>query len=136
MKRDKRGEGGTDCWEKTALWVVGTIMLAEGASKVLTPMWLGKIFPGGGGVVVAGSYWLPWFELILGIGLFTRWRKGAGALTGGLLLSFCFYLFYAIAAGEQECGCGFVNMAPEGALARNALMLIGIWFGLRKTGLS
>lgn len=75
------------------------------------------------------AIWLPWFELVLGVCLFTGlWCEGALALTTGLLSLFWLVLIVNYFRGINV-GCGCFSSTPDEAapmlwyIGRDALLL-------------
>jgi len=123
--------------------VLGGVFLYSAATKVLDPAGFARsvaayvVVPQG--LVWPLAYFLPWLELLVGLGLITGLAlKGSALWANLLLLAFMAGLSANILAGSQaECGCFGVggSHTPAEALKRDLLLLplsLGcLWAGFR-----
>ena len=89
-------------------------------------------------LAVALALWVPWLELVLAVSLLSgRWRSGAEALTGLLLVAFIAVVVQAYFRGLSiDCGCYGSNLLSDGMdyavkLGENLLLLSALWLGGR-----
>lgn len=120
-------------WEALA-WllrmVVGCILIYASADKILHPQDFAgivknyRLLPDV--LVNLTAIWLPWFELVLGVCLYTGfWRQGALLLTTSLLAGFWLALIVnAIRGLDVNCGC-FTSASSDPSEAAPMLWYIG-----------
>jgi len=113
--------------------VVGCMLIYASADKILHPQDFAAIVKGyrllPDGLVNLTAIWLPWFELVLGVCLYTGfWRQGALFLATSLLAAFWLALIINYFRGINV-GCGCFTSTPEEAapmlwyIGRDALLL-------------
>jgi len=127
---------GATPWDALA-WllrmVVGCMLIYASADKILHPQDFAAIVKGyrllPDGLVNLTAIWLPWFELVLGVCLYTGfWRQGALFLATSLLAAFWLALIINYFRGINV-GCGCFTSTPEEAapmlwyIGRDALLL-------------
>jgi len=120
-------------WEALA-WLlrmlVGCVLIYASADKILHPQDFAAIVTDYRllplALVNAVAIWLPWFELTLGVCLFTGfWRQGALFLATALLAVFWLALIVNYFRGiNVGCGC-FTSTPGEGGEAAPMLWYIG-----------
>jgi len=78
-------------------------------------------------LINATAIWLPWFELTLGVCLYTGvWKDGALTLATGLLLTFFVVLIVNYFRGiDVGCGCFSSSPTPEPGEAAPMLWYLG-----------
>lgn len=112
-------------------WLVGGIWVFMGASKVGTDAWLLNLDLLGStpNLQLATSYFLPWFEVFLGVILISgrdlNLVRGAQYLSVILLATFLPVLGYMYLEGRTDCGCGgpeFMSL-PSVAILRNVILI-------------
>ena len=143
---------GNAPWEAVA-WllrlVVGCVLIYASADKILHPQNFAaivkdyRILPEA--LVNLTAIWLPWFELVLGVCLYTGfWRQGALFLATSLLGAFWLALIVNYFRGiDVGCGC-FTSTPSESApmlwyIGRDALLLalpLAAWEAQRRAGLN
>ncbi len=107
------------------------VLLYASADKILHPQDFAsivkdyRILPEA--LINATAIWLPWFELTLGVCLFTGvWKDGALALATGLLATFFAVLIINYFRGiNVGCGCFTSTPGAEGAEAAPMLWYMG-----------
>ncbi len=114
-------------WLRSALGVaLGGIFLYAAGSKLIDPrplvtiIWGYRILPAGPINLLA--IYMPWLELLVGIGLFTGFKRRAAALLGGgLLVMFIVALgINAVRGVNVACGCFSASAEDVG----NAWLLV------------
>lgn len=120
-------------WEAVA-WllrmVVGCVLIYASADKIIHPQDFAAIVTDYRllplALVNPVAIWLPWFELTLGVCLFTGfWRQGALFLATALLAAFWLALIVNYFRGiNVGCGC-FTSTPGEGGEAAPMLWYIG-----------
>jgi len=106
------------------------VLLYASADKIIHPQDFASIVKGyhilPESLVNITAVWLPWFELTLGVCLFTGfWSDGALTLATALLTAFWIALIVNFFRGiDVNCGCFSSASAEEGA-ARPMLWYIG-----------
>jgi hypothetical protein len=112
---------------------VAVVLLYASADKIIHPQAFAgivrdyRLLPEA--LVNLTALWLPWFELVLGLCLYTGfWRRAAVLLSLGLLSAFFAALVFNYARG-LNVACGCFSSSPEEAapmlwyLGRDALLL-------------
>ncbi len=123
--------------------VLGVLFLTSGGLKVVDPGQFGRAIADyqlvGPALVPPLAYFLPWLEVVAGLGLVTGLAaRGGAVIANGLLLVFIVALISALARGMQvDCGCfggleekltGQIASGPGAALIRDLLFLpLGAW---------
>lgn len=121
-------------WEALA-WllrmVVAVMLIYASADKILHPQDFAAIVKGyrllPEALVNLTAIWLPWFELVLGVCLYTGfWRQGALLLATSLLAAFWLALIVNYFRGiDVGCGCFTSSPAEGGGEAAPMLWYIG-----------
>jgi len=109
----------------SALWIVAALFKLADPATFARDIENYRILPA---LVAAGlAVYLPWFELVLGAGLWVpRLRQASRALSLALLVGFSLALLSALVRGlDINCGC-FGAAGPDAsaswALARNLVL--------------
>jgi len=120
-------------WEALA-WllrmVVGCILIYASADKIIHPQDFAAIVKNyrllPEVLVNLTAIWLPWFELVLGVCLYTGfWRQGALLLATSLLTAFWLALLFNYFRGlDVNCGC-FSSASSDPSEAAPMLWYIG-----------
>jgi len=120
-------------WEALA-WllrmVVGCVLIYASADKILHPQDFAAIVKNyrllPEVLVNLTAIWLPWFELVLGVCLYTGfWRQGALLLATSLLAAFWLALLFNSFRGlDVNCGC-FSSASSDPSEAAPMLWYIG-----------
>jgi len=120
-------------WEALA-WllrmVVGCVLIYASADKILHPQDFAAIVKNyrllPEVLVNLTAIWLPWFELVLGVCLYTGfWRQGALLLATSLLAAFWLALIINYFRGiDVDCGC-FSSASSDSLNAPSMLWYVG-----------
>ena len=122
-------------WTTFLGWVLAGVLIWAGGAKALDPAALAENIAGFRLVpwpmAVAGAFYLPWLELVVGIGLLVpRWRTGSAWLAA--LLFTAFSLVWAITwvrGLDVTCGCfGSTDVSTASwSFARAAVLTAFAW---------
>jgi len=110
--------------------VVGCVLIYASADKILHPQDFAAIVKNyrllPEVLVNLTAIWLPWFELVLGVCLYTGfWRQGALLLATSLLAAFWLALLFNSFRGlDVNCGC-FSSASSDPSEAAPMLWYIG-----------
>ena len=98
-------------WKTFLSWLLAGVLIWAGGTKVLNPAALAESIAGfnivAWPVAVAGAFYLPWLELIVGLGLLVpRWRTGGAWVAALLFTGFTLLWVITWARGiNVTCGC-------------------------------
>lgn len=98
-------------WLTLLCWLLAGVLMWAGAVKALDPAALAESITGFNivpwSVAVAGAFYLPWLELVVGVGLLVpRWRTGSAWVAALLFTGFTLLWVVTWARGiNVACGC-------------------------------
>lgn len=122
------------------LLVVGGFFVVAGGGKVADPHAFAASITNyqlvSGWPAFAAALWLPWLEVLAGLGLLIAWsRRDSIYLLLGMLIIFELALASAWARGlDINCGClGAIDATSvAGAFARNLVLIAGLVYLLKE----
>ena len=127
-------------WTTLLSWVLAVVLIWAGGTKTLDPAALAESIAGFRLVpwpmAVAGAFYLPWLELVVGIGLLVpRWRTDAAWLAA--LIFTAFSLVWAITwvrGLDVTCGCfgGTDASMTSWSFARAAVLTAFAWMLVKR----